>query len=208
MQQYNCPNCGAPLVFHSSVSVHTTCAFCRSMVVRHDMNLETIGQVAELLDDMSPFQVGTRGTYKGQNFMLVGRIKVLYDKGTWSEWYAYFDDGREGWLAEAQGNYMMTYGADASRIQFEGAIKPLAEAKIDQTLFFVEDVKEVTYAASEGELPQIFKPKEQVTSVDLRSENGVFASMTIKGDGRHLFIGEYVEFDTFDFQYLRTLDGW
>ena len=146
MQQYNCPNCGALLVFLFSVSVHTTCDFCRSMVVRHDMNLETIGQVAELLNDMSPFQVGTRGTYKGQSFTLVGRIKVVYDKGTWSEWYAYFDDGREGWLAEAQGNYMMTYAADASRIQFEGAIKPMAAAKIDETLFFVEDVKEATYA--------------------------------------------------------------
>lgn len=208
MQQYNCPNCGAPLVFRSSISVHTTCAHCRSMVVRHDMNLETLGQVAELLDDMSPFQVGTSGSYKGQAFTLIGRIKVVYPKGTWSEWYAFFNDGREAWLAEAQGNYMMTFVEAADQIQFEGALKPLTRAKIGETIFHVEDVKEVTYAASEGELPHLFKPREKVTSVDLRSEDGKFASVAIKGDGRHLFVGEYVDFDSFSFQNLRTLDGW
>ena len=85
MQNYACPNCGAPLEFFSSVSVFTTCTSCRSQVVRHDFNLETMGVVGELLDDMSPFQVGTTGTFQEQNFKLLGRIKVVYSGGSWSE---------------------------------------------------------------------------------------------------------------------------
>ena len=208
MQQYACLNCGAPLIFRSSVSVHTTCTFCQSMVVRHDMNLETMGKVAELLDDMSPFQVGTMGTYKGKGFILAGRVKVIYDRGTWSEWYALYDDGTEGWLAEAQGAYMMTFAIELGDMTFPARLAPMEQAQIKGEIYYIEDVKRVTYAASEGELPFAFTPKEQATSVDMRSEKGGFASLTVKTTGQQLYLGEYAAFESFNFQYLRTLDGW
>ncbi len=208
MQQYNCPNCGAPLIFRSSVSVHSTCTYCQSMVVRHDMKLETLGKVAELLDDMSPFQVGTSGTYKGKGFTLVGRIKVVYPSGTWSEWYALFDDGTEGWLAEAQGAYMMTFPKEDPALDFHSTMAPLDQKTILGEPFFVEDVKYVTYAASEGELPYPFTPKQQARSIDLRSEDGKFASIAIIGKEQRLYLGEYAAFESFNFQNMRTLDGW
>ena len=40
---------------------------------------------------------GTRG------FTLVGRLQLDYGQGPWNEWYAAFDDGDWGWVAEAQG---------------------------------------------------------------------------------------------------------
>jgi hypothetical protein len=208
MQQYACPNCGAPLIFRSSVSVHSTCTHCRSMVVRHDMNLETLGEVAELLDDMSPFQVGTTGRYKDKQFTLIGRIKVVYESGTWSEWYALFDDGTEGWLAEAQGNYMMTFATDDPDFDIFASQKLMRKMQLKGETFFIEDVKRVTYAASEGELPMPFKPNEIVISVDLRSEKGAFASVTMKGKNRYIYLGEYVPFEAFEFQNIRTFDGW
>jgi hypothetical protein len=178
------------------------------MVVRHDMNLKTMGKVAELLDDMSPFQVGTMGTYKGKAFTLVGRVKVVYPSGTWSEWYALFDDGKEGWLAEAQGNYMMTFLQPDQEIQLSKNAEPMQEIDIAGEAFFVEDVKDVRYASSEGELPFPFTPNQAATSIDLRSRNGKFASVTLKGSHRDLYLGEYVAFETFQFQNLRTIDGW
>lgn len=208
MQQYACPNCGAPIVFRSSISVYSTCTYCRSMVVRHDMKLETLGQVAELLDDMSPFQVGTTGTYQNRSFTLVGRVKVVYSKGTWSEWVALFDDGSHGWLAEAQGSYMMTFEQPNVDIEVPQAHKPGEEAKIDGKSYLVEDARVVAYVASEGELPYPFTPKESVTSIDLMGNKGEFASLTISKRGTTAFLGEYVPFDDFHFQNLRTLDGW
>ncbi len=208
MQQYACPNCGAPLIFRSSVSVQSTCTYCQSMVVRHDMHLEKLGKVAELLDDMSPFQVGTTGGYRGKQFTLVGRIKVVYSAGTWSEWYALYDDGSEGWLAEAQGAYMMTFATDDPDLQLPAMHAPMEQAKIKGDEYLIEDVKVVTYAASEGELPFSFTPKETAKSIDLRAANGAFASVTIKENGRQLYLGEYMPFESFNFQNLRTLDGW
>jgi hypothetical protein len=209
MQQYECPNCGAPLVFRSAISVHTTCVYCQSMVVRHDMNLEAIGEAAELLDDMSPFQVGTMGKYGGVGFTLVGRIKVVYPKGTWSEWYALMDDGREGWLAEAQGNYMMTFeDKEWDGKGLGGKLYPPHPFDIKGKRFIVEDSKKVVYFGSEGELPFPFVPKEEATSIDLRADDDTFATISMSEHGNQLFLGRYAAFDSFEFNNLRTLDGW
>ena len=35
-----CPSCGAPILFHWSSSVQTTCAHCKSILIRTDVNLE------------------------------------------------------------------------------------------------------------------------------------------------------------------------
>lgn len=209
MPDYSCPNCGAPLTFRSSVSVYVTCTHCRSMVVRHDMNLKTLGQVAELLDDMSPFQVGTSGTFKGRHFYLLGRIKVVYEKGTWSEWYALFDDGQEGWLAEAQGRYMMTFPIPDYKPHKPNPSEPLSPYSVNGEEYLIEDIRQVNYVASEGELPFRFEPGREALSVDLRDRQGRFASLSFPHNQiATAYLGEYQEFEDFNFQYLRTLDGW
>jgi hypothetical protein len=208
MQSYACPNCGANLEFQSSVSVYTTCTHCRSMVVRHDMNLENLGQVSELLQDMSPFQVGTEGKYEGKVFHLVGRIKVVYDKGTWSEWYALFLDGTEGWLTEAQGFYMMSFEEKDGKVNMRRDVQPMNETTVNGKIFYVDDARNVTYAASEGELPFVFQPNEQARSIDLRNSKGEFASVSFTDEGAKMFLGHYLPFEAFEFQNLRTLDGW
>jgi len=89
-----CPACGAELQFKSRISVFEVCSYCSSMVIRHDMNLETLGKMAELPPDMTPLQIGTRGRYDSQGFELLGRLKIGWQDGTWNEWYALFDDVR------------------------------------------------------------------------------------------------------------------
>ena len=56
-----CPNCGAPIEFRWSSAVQTVCAHCRSVVVRHDVDLEALGEVGDLPPDSSPIQIGTEG---------------------------------------------------------------------------------------------------------------------------------------------------
>ena len=50
-QAANCPNCGALVHFRWSGAVQTTCEYCRSILVRRDVNLEKVGEVAELPHD-------------------------------------------------------------------------------------------------------------------------------------------------------------
>jgi hypothetical protein len=180
------------------------------MVVRHDMELENLGKVSELLKDMTPFMPGTTGLYGGKHFTLAGRIKVLYPKGTWSEWWALFDDGSEGWLAEAQGFYMMSFldsdPAPWNRVSDLGGLGGRVEIKGES--FQIDDIKNVKYAGSEGELPFVFQRNLQGTSVDLRGPRGKFASVFFGDGSTKLYLGEYVPFEKFQFQHLRELDGW
>ena len=73
MKKFNCPSCGAEVVFNSNHSVYAVCKYCHSMIVRHDLDVEAIGTMASLPEDMSPFQIGTEGYYQGTHFSLVGR---------------------------------------------------------------------------------------------------------------------------------------
>jgi len=65
-QNYDCPNCGGVVTFQSSIAVFAVCPYCRSMVVRHDVNAEAIGQMAQLPPDLSPLQIGAHGEMDGQ----------------------------------------------------------------------------------------------------------------------------------------------
>ncbi len=206
--EYNCPNCGAPIQFHSKVSIYTTCTYCRSNIVRRDMDLEKIGEVSELLNDMSPFQVGTTGQFQGKGFRLLGRIKVGYSGGMWSEWYALFDDNSEGWLAEAQGLYMMSFE------QKHATIPPFKQLQLNQRitfeehLFVVDDRRAITYLGSEGELPYVFEQNFKGYSTDLRGPDGQFLNFLYGPDGDQAFLGSYQPFDEFNFTNLRKLHGW
>jgi len=206
--EYNCPNCGAPINFQSRVSIFTTCTYCRSNIVRHDMDLEKIGEASELLQDLSPFQVGTRGTIDGKRFTLLGRIKVGYPTGMWSEWYALMDDYSEGWLAEAQGYYMMSYPWKGLVPESHQRFAPRQSTNIDGKRFVVDDVRKIRYLASEGELPFVYQPGFEATSVDLRSPDGEFMNFLYRGKEAEAYKGRYASFESFQFENLRKIDGW
>ena len=172
------------------------------------MDLEKIGEVGELLNDMSPFQVGTRGKYQKLGFTLLGRIKVGYSGGMWSEWYALMDDGRPGWLGEAQGMYMFSFKVD------DYSNPPFHELRLGQNFqlrglpYVVEDARNITYLGSEGELPYVFKANFKGQSVDLRGPGGQFANFLYGPHGNQMFMGEYLPFDDYEFDFLREIDGW
>lgn len=205
-----CPACGAEVDFKSRSAVFAVCSYCQSTLVRHDLDLEAIGKMAELPPDMSPLQLGTCGTYDGKRFELRGRLKVAWEDGVWNEWYALFSDGREGWLAEAMGFLMMSFpaplppnlpDAKAIRVGYELELKPKAR-------FSVDDIKRATCIGSEGELPFAAPQGRESLSVDLSGELDTFANLEYAEDGTRLYMGRYVDFLDFKFTNLRSLDGW
>ena len=80
-----CPNCGAQIVFRWSSSVQTVCEYCKSILVRTDVDLKKVGQVADLPPDSSPIQLGAEGTYNHKAFTAIGRIIYEYEQGSWNE---------------------------------------------------------------------------------------------------------------------------
>lgn len=108
MQTVSCPSCGAPVPFRSHASVLAVCEYCRATVVKELDAVRDLGKMSEVLEDYSRIQIGTAGVHGGRSFTVVGRIQLRYDAGMWNEWYVLFDDGLDGWLGDASGQYVMT----------------------------------------------------------------------------------------------------
>jgi hypothetical protein len=180
------------------------------MLVRHDLNLEQVGKMAELLDDLSPLQIGTQGKYKGQPFELVGRIRVSWSAGAWSEWCALFSDGTAGWLSEAQGFYAMSFVVEAvSGLPDRSDIKRGMSLSFAGKAFHVDDVKEATCIGSQGELPFRAPQGRKTLSVDLSTLEGEgFATIEYSSEGVACYVGEYLQFDELMLKQFRQLDGW
>lgn len=212
MMKFLCPACGADCVFKSSLSVFAVCAYCHSTVVRHDLNFATLGKMADLPADMSPFQIGTCGSYQKKEFEIIGRLKIGWTNGVWNEWYIQFKDGRNGWLAEAQGNLMVSFEDDTFKdFPDPAAITPgYLLPPIDQEIFRVDDIKHATCIGSEGELPMPAMKGRQTLSIDISGPNLKFGTLEYsgEGDGKRLYLGRFVEFDQMYFKNLRELDGW
>jgi Domain of unknown function (DUF4178) len=217
MKKFNCPSCGAEVVFNSNLSVYAVCKYCSSMIVRHDLDVEAIGTMAALPEDMSPFQLGSEGYYQGQHFTLVGRMKMGWEDGSWNEWFMATDDGRKGWLAEAQGFYAICFETDAPPLDF--AVRAIQQQKkdvaflgsaltLDNLKLNVVDTKKASCIGSEGELPLVSPQGRMTVSVDLLGAHGEFASVEIETGKQRAYIGRYVDWKEMRCSNIRTFDGW
>jgi len=208
-KQFDCPSCGASVAFQCAMSVFAVCPYCRSMLVRHDLDVEVIGKMAVLAEDTSPFQLGTQGRYDGRMFQLIGRLKQQWSDGGWNEWCALFNDARHGWLAEAQGFYLVCFETEpAVALPARDTLRVEQGIQIGGESYRVDDIKEVTCAGSEGELPFPAPHGRKSTSVDLSADGGKFACIEYAEDGTRLSVGRYVDFAELKLSFLRKLDGW
>ncbi len=204
----NCPSCGAQVEFKSKASVFAVCSFCRSTLVRQDMDLEKIGEMADLQDDLTPLQIGTSGQFDGKSFELVGRLQVSYDDGYWNEWYVLFNDSETGWLAEAQGFYALCKPFAMNEIPARSDVYPGLHVKFGESVLRCEDIRDVRCAFSEGELPMNAMRGRKSTSVDFAGSFESMATIEYAEQETRVFRGQYREFDDLKFRNLRYIDGW
>jgi hypothetical protein len=205
----NCPNCGAPIQFRWSSAVQTTCPFCRSILVRHDVDLERVGQVADLPPGGSPIQIATEGAYRNQPFVVVGRILYEYERGAWNEWHTVFSNSSSGWLSDAQDEYAISFLAAApGPLPASNAIARGQKFVWSGVSYQVSSITRARYRGVEGELPFEYWDKQEMLFADLRAADGRFATIDYSDPAPRLFLGEAVEFDDLKFKNLRQFEGW
>jgi hypothetical protein len=206
---FACPNCGAPNTFQSSISILAICAYCRSTILRKDVDVENLGRMAELQRDGSPFQLGVQGWYGSVHFAAIGRIQLRYGHGLWNEWYLLFDDGRGGWLGEAQGTLAISFATPVTEpIPPFDALRPGQGVMLDRRTFEVTDVERGVCVAGEGELPFVIGGGYEAPVADLTGAGSACATLDYSEDPPIVFLGAYVEFDDLRLSGLRQIDGW
>jgi hypothetical protein len=203
-----CPNCSAPIEFRWSSAVQTVCAHCRSVVVRHDVNLDAIGEVSDLPVDSSPIQLGTTGRVDAQSFTVIGRIAYEHDEGGWNEWHLAFADGSSGWLSDAQAEYAVSALVKPPRpLPPPDSLQVGTHYRVHDEDLHVTTLTRARYKGVDGELPFEYWGKDEVLFADFRGYSGAFATVDYSDEKPLLFAGRLAEYDDLSLANVRTFDG-
>lgn len=208
----SCPNCGATIAFRWTQAVQTTCDYCRSVLVRHDVNLEKVGVSAVVPLTPSPLQLGSEGMWRGSAFVVVGRLVYAWERGGWSEWHLRLGGNgtdASAWLSDAQAEYAVSSQVTSeSELPLADRVKPGASIMHRHVKYEVTTVTKAHYVGTEGELPFTSWDRSNVTFADLRSDAGAFATIDYSEAPPLLFTGEAVELSQLALRNLRTFEGW
>ncbi len=205
-----CPGCGKPVVFQGSFSLSSICDACGTIVVRPDFghnaggtptpreNLATNGTIVAPIENDSPLELGMKGYYQGHPFEIRGVVRLEHDAGGfWDEWYLLFDDGRWGWLAEAQRHFYLTFA-----VELKQAVKvpSFQEIRLEQRFLLRAGdppmlVAEKGYGSplgARGEIPYALAPQTVYQYADLSGPAGRFATIDYGDTPPSLYFGREV----------------
>ena len=204
----NCPNCGAKVTFQWSSSVQTVCEYCKSILVRTDVDLKKVGQVADLPPDTSPIQLNTEGIFRNRSFVVIGRILYEYDQGGWNEWHLMMNDGKSAWLSDAQEEYAVSSLACGPNLPSATQLQVGQQFKWNGDLYSLSVITNAHYRGVQGELPFQYWDKSDVTFADFRTPSRKFATLDYSDAQPVLYLGEFVEFEDLKLKNLRQFEGW
>jgi len=193
MPQASCPTCGASLSFRPGTMV-AVCGYCKSLSARTDRDPRLIGKLADLVDTGSPLVLKQEGSLGGRRFTLVGHTQLGHPLGgVWDEWYLAFEDGRWGWLAEAQGHFYLTFKEQSQLLvsAWEG-LRVGGTLHLGSTLWMISELSQGTFKTAEGEIPWLVEPGATYAYADLSAPDGAFATVDYSEDPPTLFAGREI----------------
>jgi hypothetical protein len=204
MQQVPCPGCGAPVEFKSTASVMAVCGYCNTTLLKDAESVENLGKMSEVIEDYSPLQIVSSGRYRERGFTLIGRIQLQYDAGFWNEWYLLFDDGGNGWLSDASGQYVLTLETPTSaELPLFARLVPGRTLHVSSQLYTIADVRTARCTAGEGELPFKVGPGWEARVADLRAKDR-FVTLDYSDPAQtRVYVGEAAGLGSLSAQMLR-----
>jgi len=177
--------------------------------VRHDVDLNKVGEVSDLPPDSSPIQLGTEGKFREFAFVVVGRILYEYDDGRWNEWHIGFQNGSSGWLSDAQGEYALSIlSANTVPLPPASELTTGRPFQFDNRVYRITTITIAHYAGVEGDLPFEYWDKTVCNFADLGTPDARFGTIDYSESPPLLFLGEFVAFDELHLRNLRQFEGW
>jgi hypothetical protein len=207
-ENFQCASCGAQISFQSGASVFAVCKYCNSTQLRTGASLETLGTMAELKEDYSVLQLGSQGIVESEKFGIFGRIRLRWSRGTWDEWYLVLENGKEAWLAEAQGFYYFSKPIESHNLNLTFPLSMGQEVNFENQNYKVKDYKNASCVYSEGELPFSGAVGESYASYDLFTSVGDFLSVSQVSGEVLVYQGKVYSYEELSLSNLKILDGW
>jgi len=205
----SCPNCGSAIRFRWAQAVQTTCAYCKAVLVRRDLDLQLVGTQANFPETGSPIQLGVDGKWGDRGFTVVGRIAYGWERGRWNDWHCSMGDGRSAWLSDAQLEYAMTQQVEPSRpIPDPDSLRVGDTIVADNRTFEVATLTRARYLGTEGDLPFISYSRDVSLFIDLQNDQGGLATIDTTDSPPSLYVGEYLTFDALSLRGVREFEGW
>ena len=204
-----CPSCGAPVSFRWAQAVQTTCEYCKSLLVRHDVNLELVGRQAAFPATPSPIQLGVQARWGAHTIDVIGRLTYEWARGRWNEWYCRVSDGGEAWLGDAQLEYTITRAvASDTPLPDPSTLEAGARLRAAGRTFVVSGLTQAQYVGTEGELPFSTAGYGLCWFADLLGTDGSFATLDGSSTPPTLYVGDPVRWRDLRATGARTFEGW
>jgi hypothetical protein len=183
------------------------CEYCKATVLKDADSVKDIGKMSDVLEDYSPVQIGTSGSFGGRNFTVIGRIQLRYSAGLWNEWYLLFDNGDSAWLGDASGQYTLSTERPADQqLPAFADLTPAQPLTIGPHDYTVADVRIADCIGGQGELPFRVGQGWQARVADLRSGNSFLTLDYSESTAPKMYIGQGVTLDQLKCQLLRDDD--
>lgn len=179
------------------------CRFCRSTLLKDAATVRNLGVMSEVLEDYSPLQIGAAGRFGTRAFSLIGRIQLKYPDGFWNEWYAAFDDGGNGWLSDASGQFALTSAAAPGDWPLFEKLRPGSTLAFGGRIYTAADVREAQCTAGQGELPFSVGPGWRARVADFRADDRFLSLDYSDGAAAQAYAGQAVDVSSLELQPLR-----
>ena len=201
-----CPGCGAQLIFKTGSARLVICDYCGYAVAETSSGIENIGKVADLVPTGAKLTLGLRGSFQGRPFQIVGREQLRWDQGVWDEWFVSFDDGRWCWLAEDDGEYMLSVRVHNRLTPRRHMLRIGKSVQLGEDgRFTVTEIRTATWVSGRGQLPTAIRPGDSYDYADLSGQNGKYATLDFsRGDVPIIYMGRKVALEEL---HLETGEG-
>ena len=207
MQNVSCPSCGAQVSFRSHASVMAVCEYCKTSVLKDADTVKNYGKMSDVLEDYSPIQIGTSGSFGGRSFNVIGRIQLRYAAGMWNEWYLLFDDGASAWLGDSSGLFTLTTErAGETQLPAFSDITPAQTYPIAEQNYLAAEVRVADCIGGQGELPFKVGHGWQAKVADFRRGTGFLTLDYSDSEIPTVYTGQAVTLADLKCQLLRDED--
>ncbi|WP_338845915.1 DUF4178 domain-containing protein [Massilia sp. W12] len=170
-------------------------------------SVKDLGKMSAVLEDYSPFQIGTSGRFGKRSFTIIGRIQLSYEAGRWNEWYCMFDDGETGWLGDSSGLYTFTLERDVpqERMPAFSALQVGRAMKFEGNSYIAAEIRRGSCIGGQGELPFKVGAGYEIEVADFRFGKN-FLTLDYSDDKVRAYTGQAVKLEDLQCQLLRDDD--